>query len=335
MAKHKAASLQARLHRKSNPVDDPGIAQHKRIMDTTTEADVLGDLHLSAIEYRDPRELKPSPYNETFEGLKDKTYWVNLRNDIEEAGAITDPLLILADGEIVSGHSRLRVALTLLDEGRREFEKIPVRIIQSELTEAEKRKRVYLGNLSRFEIDTNTRLRLYADIYPDYFASSDAGKPGKRETVSRISRKNIAEGMGISERQTANERAIYQDAKQRAAAQGRAAPDTGDIETARKVRNTARRKPKRSPAQSDIQRESSDTPDVFDNAPLLQPLDLLRKDVETAFTTTVRKALATKKPLPYLEGIETVARQLHRTLPMRKTLDLIEEHRKRGGTNAS
>ena len=335
MAKHKAASLQARLQRKNDQVHDAGIAQHKRIMDTTTEADVLGDLRLSAIEYRDPRELKPSPYNETFEGLKDATYWANLRSDIEEAGAITDPLLILGDGEIVSGHSRLRVALDLLDEGRREFEKIPVRVIRSELSEADKRKRVYLGNLSRFEIDTNTRLRLYADIYPDYFASPDAGKPGKRETVSRINRKDIADGMGVSERQTANERAIYQDAKERAAAKGRTSPDIEDIEAARQAKNKARRKPERSPAPPNTRGEPCDEPGVFNEPSLRQRFDLLREDVETAFTTAVKKAVATEKPPAYMEGIEAVARELQRTLSMRKTLDLIKEHRKHGGTNAS
>ena len=49
------------------------------------------------------------------------------------------------------------------------FETIPVRVILSDIDDAEKRKRVYLGNISQFEIDPNARLRLYAEIFPEYF----------------------------------------------------------------------------------------------------------------------------------------------------------------------
>lgn len=212
--------------------------EHKRIMNDTTEAEVVGDLRLSAIEYRDPGTLKPSPYNAVFDALKTPEYWKALRRDIEDAGTITDPLVIEPDGTILSGHSRQRVAAELLGEGRREFEKIPVRVVLSEFSDAEKKKRVYLGNLSRFEIDPDTRLALYAEIYPDYFDRSGTGRPKKGVTVTRLS---VAQEMGVSEETAKKEKAVYQDAKEDAAAKGKAAPDRDDIAEARKKRNEDRK----------------------------------------------------------------------------------------------
>ena len=334
MTKHKAASWKARAERGGDSARQTEIARRKRIMDTTTEAAVLGDLRLSPIEYRDPRELKPSPYNNTFQPLKDEAYWTNLRRDIDEAGAITDPLLIFPDGEIASGHSRQRVALDLLDDGHREFEKIPVRVILSKLTEADKRKRVYLGNLSRFEIDPDTRLCLYATIYPDYFeGTGPQSRPKKGDTVSPI-RSEVAETMRVSDRQLKRERAIYQTAKTQATAKGKESPDVADIGAARKAKNTARRKHRTDTVSVSLgpdKHEKNRQPYGSAATSHRQQFDLLRKQIEAAFVASMKKVNATEKPLVFLAGIESVARELQRTVSMRKTLDLIKEHRKNHG----
>jgi len=237
MAKHAMAGLAARAGRASASVREREAEEHKHIMETTTEAESLGELRFSPIEYRDPRELSPSPYNAVFERLKDDAYWRSLRRDIEEAGAITDPLLTLPDGEIVSGHSRQKVALELLSEGRLEFQKVPVRVLLSELSDLEKRKRVYLGNLSRFEVDANTRLRLYADIYPEYFG--EERKAGEKTDTVSVSA--IAEDLGVTERQVRRERAIFQAATKQAVEQGRNAPVVEDLADARAEENKKRK----------------------------------------------------------------------------------------------
>jgi len=258
MGKHAQAGLKARTGRSSASVRDREIEDHKQIMDSTTEADSLGELRFSPIEYRDPRGLSPSPFNAVFDRLKDEAYWNSLRRDIEEAGAITDPLLILPDGEIVSGHSRQKIALKLLSEGRLEFQKVPVRVLVSELSESEKRKRVYLGNLSRFELDANTRLRLYAEIYPEYFG--EERKAGEKTDTVSVSA--IAEDLGVTERQVRRERAIFQAATKQAVEQGRNTPAVEELAEARAKENQ-RRKVK----QTDTVSVSPPSGQVADTAP--------------------------------------------------------------------
>lgn len=239
MAKRKTAPTA--LSKSSDPNErtarERGITSHREIMNATTEGEVVGDLRLSPIEYRDPRTLKPSPHNAVFDELKTTDYWANLRRDIEDAGAITDPLVVEENGTILSGHSRQRVSVELLREGRREFEKVPVRVVLSDLTDDEKRNRVYLGNLSRFEIDPDTRLSLYARIYPEYF--NETRKRGQQTETVSVS--TIAGTLGVSDRQVRNERAVYQDAKKTAATKGKTAPDRDDIAKARKRRNAERK----------------------------------------------------------------------------------------------
>lgn len=244
MPKRTSASLQARMSRQTATAKKAGVETHQRIMEATTEGDVLGDLQLGPLEYRDPRTLTASPHNTVFDGLKGPDYWQALTRDISEAGAITDPLVVMPDGEIVSGHSRQKVAVELLQEGRREFEKVPVRVIRSDLSDADRMKRVYLSNLSRFEIDPDTRLSLYAQVYPEYYQQS-RGRGQQTETVS-VS--EIAAAQGISERQVRNDRAVYQDAIDRAREAGKDAPDPADLQAARKARNAQRRQKATEPA---------------------------------------------------------------------------------------
>lgn len=203
-----------------------------------------GNLRLSGIEYRDPRTLTDSPHNEPFKALKDSEYMDRLQRDIADAGEITEPLLITPDGEIVSGHSRRDIALRL------ELDRVPVRIIEAELSEQDKKSRVYLANLSRFEIDKDTRLQLYAEIYPEYFNRGETVSPQdtRGDTVSpKPRRADIAQAMGVSERQVKNERAVYEEARKTAGGKN---PDREAIAAARKKKNEARKTKQQTPSGS-------------------------------------------------------------------------------------
>ncbi len=223
-------------------VHSEAVAEHRQIMERTSDAEQFGDLRFAPqIEYRRLDELTASRFNTVFQALKDDQYWNRLKEDMSDAGVITDPLLILPSGEIISGHSRQTIARELFLEGRREFERVPVRVLHSELQEGELRKRVYMANLSRFEIDTDTRLKLYAEIFPEYFEGKAVrNRPAKGDTVSPL-RKNIAEQMHISERQIKREKQVYQKAKSIAEKQGRALPEVDEIRAARKEQNRKRR----------------------------------------------------------------------------------------------
>lgn len=214
------------------------VREHMDIINTSTEYSEFSDLaFFPGIDYRNPRELKSSFYNKVFDHLKNEEYWTRLKEDISSAGSITDPLLILPDGEIVSGHSRRKVAMDLLASGKKEFSKIPVRVIKTKLSDSSLKKRVYLSNLSRFEIDTDTRLKLYSVIYPEYFHTTS--KPGVQTATVAVSR--IAESLGVKERQVRNERQVYQKAKDIALAKGKDEPDSEEIRLARDQFNQARR----------------------------------------------------------------------------------------------
>lgn len=189
-------------------------------------------------------DLIPSPYNKVFEHLKTKEYYDELRHDIEAAGAITDPLITLKDGTVVSGHSRLQIAKELLESGNEHFRRVPVRTIENALTDDEIKKRVYRSNLARFEIDADTRVLLHANLYPDFYKPSKLPRRTENES-QRNTAERVAEDSGISKRQIANERRLYQDALLLAKQQGREEPLPADIAEIRKQVNNTRRNRKR------------------------------------------------------------------------------------------
>jgi len=205
-----------------------------------------GKLRLSPTEWRSPDDLRNSPYNKPFQDMKDQAYWHALRKDIEDAREITDPILITPDNVIISGHSRCRIARELLRDGYEQFEKVPVRVINTVLSEQERKMRVYLGNLSRFEIDQDTKLMLYAEIWPEYFnrdstLGSKQGRPKKSDTVPHSSLEEITEHTGISSRQLKRNKQMYQKAKDAAQQEGRAEPSKEDISAARDQLNAQRK----------------------------------------------------------------------------------------------
>ena len=117
-------------------------------------------LELSEIMYKPRSWLRMNPENEIFRALKSPQYFDDLERDIREAGAILNPLIAMPDGLLLEGESRLLMA------ERIGMAKLPVRIVLSALDESEQRRRLWLGNLSRFEVDEDTRLLLYSRIWP-------------------------------------------------------------------------------------------------------------------------------------------------------------------------
>lgn len=213
---------------------------------STIEKRKLEGLELSEIQYKPLSWFKHNPENEIFTNQKKPAYWQALERDIREAGTVLSPLIALMDGLLIEGESRLTIARKLEGEGIAGFDRLPVRQVLSTLTLEEQRKRLYLGNLSRFEIDEDTRAALYAQIWPDL---THEGKPGRVSTgntatvaVKRTEAvRELARGAGLKERQAWNEAGVIADAARIAREEGAEAPRPEHIRKAREKRNAERR----------------------------------------------------------------------------------------------
>lgn len=201
-----------------------------------TPEGIATGLELSGVQYKPSSWFKPNPENHVFDNLKTESYLENLKRDISDAGAILNPLIAMPDGTLVEGHSRIAVVKELEAEGRWS-EAVPVRLILTQITQEEIRKRVYLGNLSRFEIDVNTRAVLYRDIWPD-FVPTTATVAVKSATEAVL---EVAANTGMKERQVWNERKIIQKADELAKAEGKAKAEPKHVAKAREERNSERR----------------------------------------------------------------------------------------------
>jgi len=197
--------------------------------------------------------FKHNPENDVFTSLKSSSYWQSLERDIREAKAILSPLIAMPDGLLIEGESRLTVARKLSSEGLLDFDFLPVRIIKGELSSEEQRKRLYLGNLSRFEIDEDTRAALYAQVWPDLTREAHPGRISVENTdtvsVKRTQAvQELAKQAGISERQAWREAEIIKEGASIAKDEGETSPLPQHIRKAREKRNEKRRaKTKRSP----------------------------------------------------------------------------------------
>lgn len=202
--------------------------------------DLEKGLQVGGIDHMDPALFHDHPDNEAyFNTFKTPGYWRELKKDISEAGQILEPVLVTLDDIIISGHSRRKIALELLAEGREEFAKIPVRQILVPMDKEEIKRRVLLANLSRFEIDADTRLMLYAEVYPHYYKSGGGDTVSPPEDAQTVPQ--IAKDTGQSKRGVQRGRADYQAAEKIAKKDGRKHPVREDIEKARKEKNKKRR----------------------------------------------------------------------------------------------
>ncbi len=207
----------------------------------TTPSPVVQGLKLSEVYDWPLERFKPHPSNHVFDSAKTEAYWRDLRRDILEAGAIINPVITLPDGTLLEGHSRIRIARELKEQGH-DLGKIPVRIVASFISPEEAERRVYLGNLSRFELDDDTRLALYTKVWPDYFGQEGkAGRPEKSDHGDPITAKEIGKQIGKSEPQVKRDRAVVVRAKRIATRKGKPAPEAEDIREAREGAAAKRR----------------------------------------------------------------------------------------------
>jgi len=220
---------------------------------------VLEGLILSNILYKPLSFFKPNPCNAVFDALKTDEQFLTLYKDISETKAILNPLIVMPDGLIIEGHSRYEVAKKLSAEGN-SIGMLPTRIITTPLTNEEIKQRVYLGNLLRFEIDEDTRIVLYAEIWPDYFCST--GKPGrKRDHGDTISVSDLSKKLGKSIPQIKRDAAIYRNAKKK---QGNNLT-VQDISLSRKELNTKRKRKEKLKKEQRQQTHSINTLPVLDD----------------------------------------------------------------------
>ena len=204
-------------------------------------------LKLGRFELIPLEELKENPHNAIFRTMKTKEYWERLKRDIRETGSIIYPLIALPDGTLLEGESRLRVAKELHAEGVPGFDRVPVRKT-GDISPDEQKKRLYLGNLSRFEIDTATRIKLYAEIWPDYFnqdteaARKQGLKQGNATPSATVA--NGKEPDGIPARTARHHRKILHEAREQ---HGTQTPEIDQIRQTMEKRNQKRRQSQNTP----------------------------------------------------------------------------------------
>lgn len=194
----------------------PGVASATKSVALGIEEDKADGLVLSGVQLKEITFFTVNELNTIFEGLKSQEYYEQLKRDIAQDGII-NALIALPDGQLIEGHSRLKVAQEL------GLHNVPVRFILNTLSAAEMKRRVYLGNLNRFEIPFDIRLILFAEIYPDYFYTSaqeldqQHKRSGEKKDVTTekpSTAKTVAAAMGISDRQVRNEKEVFLRAKE-------------------------------------------------------------------------------------------------------------------------
>ena len=219
----------------------PGIAQPLKVAPPEPPKDE--GLELSEVYEKPLGWFKLNPANDIFRPLKGEAYWRDLERDIAEAGKVLTPALAMPAGLLLEGESRLIVSQKL------GLARMPVQIVLSPMSPAEQEKRLLLGNLSRFEVDEDTRILLYAKIWPGYFAAPVGATVAPENSPSAI-----AVQTGRSKRTVIDGKHLVQEATAKAEGEGRA-PTVEDVREARKSRNEARReKPSAAPENQVIVR---------------------------------------------------------------------------------
>lgn len=140
-----------------------------------------------------PNKLKENPKN-LFDKLPEDDY-NRLKKDIIERGII-DPLICDKDFVLLTGHNRLAIAKEL------KLESIPVRILQSDLSQKDKEKLLVLDNLNRRQLSPEEKKRFIAIYYKDELQKDNRGgnQYKKDESSLELSRdlsKKIEQETGI------------------------------------------------------------------------------------------------------------------------------------------
>jgi hypothetical protein len=252
------------------------VGSTSAVTQVNTEQSTDG-LELSEIVYKTIDFFCENPVNVVFEKLKDPSYIERLKKDIDDTRAIINPLITLPDGTILEGHSRLLIAKLLENEGKG-LGRLPVRIVLTKLSDDELKRRVYLGNLSRFEIDEDTRILLYAEIWPDYFRANL--KPGKKsDHGDTITTSKISDKLGMSVPQIKRDAAIFKKASKQVGG----SPTITDIKKIRKEMNEERKRKKK---EKDGQ-NTKPLDHIDSDIPLFQCIDELKINNEWNFAINV------------------------------------------------
>lgn len=124
-----------------------------------------------------PNDLKESPEN-LFDRLEEEDYQ-RLKKDIKERGII-DPLICDNSFTLLTGNNRLSIAKEL------KLEKIPVRILQNNLSHKEKEKLHVLDNLNRRQLGYEEKKNLILKYYKeDLEKDNRGGNQNKKDESSR------------------------------------------------------------------------------------------------------------------------------------------------------
>ena len=124
-----------------------------------------------------PNDLKENPRN-LFDRLEEEDYQ-RLKQDIKERGII-DPLICDKSFTLLTGHNRLSIAKEL------KLEKIPVRILQSDLNEKQKEKLLVLDNLNRRQLTYEEKKKFISMYYnEDLKKDNRGGNQSKKDESSR------------------------------------------------------------------------------------------------------------------------------------------------------
>jgi ParB-like chromosome segregation protein Spo0J len=191
----------------------PGVAR----VQAPSAPHITEGLELSDIEHRPISFFRENPANSVFRGLKTEQYLADLEADIREYG-VTTPLIAMMDGLLLSGESRLIVALRI------GLARLPTRIVLSPLSIEEQERRLLRDNLLRFEIPDDTRILLM-----------------RRAGYFDMPRAVAAASLGKSRRQIIRDAIVAEDAADIASRAGKSEPDASDVAKAREAKNTERR----------------------------------------------------------------------------------------------
>jgi hypothetical protein len=196
------------LENNTRPGSEETPGPSKAPGNASKEKRVLRGLSLSEIVLKPLEWFHYNPDNELFRELKSEDYYRSLEKDIVEAGTIISPVIAMSDGLLIEGESRHIIAKKLYESGDASFGKIPCRVILSSMSPEKMKERLFLGNLSRFEIPYTTRVIAYAQIWPDFFLETTDGSKGNTVTT----KKDIAAATGLSESQIKRSKAVVQKA---------------------------------------------------------------------------------------------------------------------------
>lgn len=118
-------------------------------------------LQYSEVQYVHPNQLSVNLLNESLFPEEDGDRLDKLSEDIGERG-ITTPLIAKKDGTLLAGHNRLRIARQL------NLSVIPVRYLETEISEHEELLYVIKDNLLRRQFKQEDYERLYERMYPNF-----------------------------------------------------------------------------------------------------------------------------------------------------------------------